>query len=213
MKGSNYPTWKIQCCMALTKDGLWNIVNGTETAPGQSQAKIYAKYMSRRDRALATIVLSVEPALLYILGEPEVPIVVWKKLSDQFQKKTWANKLELRRKLYSLRLKEGESVQKHIKVMTELFEGLSVIGDPVKEEDRVVHLLASLPESFNMLVTALEANTDVPSMDVVTERLLHEERKLKDREGSGLSHENAMTSRFKRKSVECFHCGKPGHLA
>ena len=67
-------------------------------------------------------------------------------------------------------------------------------------------------ESFNMLVTVLEANTDIPSMDVVTERLLHEERKLKDREGSGSSHEKAMTSRFKRKSVECFHCGKPGHL-
>ena len=169
LNGSNYPTWKVQCRMALTKDGLWNIVNGTETAPGQSQAERYAKFMSRRDRALATIVLSVEPALLYILGEPEDPIVVWKKLSDQFQK-TWENKLELRRKLYSLMLKEGESVQKDIKVMTELFEGLSVIDDPVKEEDRVVHLLASLPESFNMLVTALEANTDVPSMDVVTER-------------------------------------------
>ena len=52
-----------------------------------------------------------------------------------------------------------------------------------------MHLLTSLPESFNMLVTALKANTDVPSMDVVTERLLHKERKLKDREGSGLNHE------------------------
>ena len=43
----------------------------------------------------------------------------------------------------------------------------------VADEDRVVHLLASLPESFNMLVTALE---EVPKMEVVTERLLHKER-------------------------------------
>ena len=54
---------------------------------------------------------------------------------------------------------------------------LSVIGDPSTEEDRVVHLLASLPDSYNVLVTALEANADVPNMEVVTERLLHEERK------------------------------------
>ncbi len=161
--------------------------------------------MSRRDRSLATIVLSVEPSLLYLLGEPENPVTVWKKLSDQFQKKTWANKLELRRKLYSLRLKEGKSVQKHVKTMTEIFDGLSVIGDPVEEEDRVVHLLASLPDSFNMLVTALEASSNVPSIDVVTERLLHEERKMKDREDSGESHEKAMTSHFKRKSVKCHH--------
>ena len=31
-----------------------------------------------------------------------------------------------------------------------------------------------------MLVTALEANADIPKTEVVTERLLHEERKLKD---------------------------------
>ena len=30
---TNYPTWKVQCQMALVHDGLWVIVNGTETAP------------------------------------------------------------------------------------------------------------------------------------------------------------------------------------
>ena len=135
------------------------------------------KFIARRDRALATIVLSIEPSLLYLIGDPEDSIVVWKKLADQFQKKTWANKLELRRKLHALRLHDGDTVQEHIKAMTEIFDGLSVVGDPVSDEDRVVHLLTSLPDSYNMLVTALEANTDVPEMEVVTERLLHEERK------------------------------------
>ena len=30
LNGANYPMWKVQCRMALMKDGLWNIVNGTE---------------------------------------------------------------------------------------------------------------------------------------------------------------------------------------
>ena len=59
--------------------------------------------------------------------------------------------------------------------MTEVFDALSIVGDLVTEEDRVVFLLASLPESYNMLVTALEANAEVPKMEVVAERLLHEE--------------------------------------
>ena len=117
-----------------------------------------------RDSALAHVVLSVDPTLLYMLGDPVDPVAVWKKLSDHFQKKTWANKLHLRKKLYSLRLREGESVQEHVRKLTELFEELAVIGDPMKEEDQVVHLLASLPDSFNVLVTALEANADVPKM-------------------------------------------------
>ena len=61
------------------------------------------------------------------------------------------NKLELRRKLHSLRLREGDCVQDHIKTMTEIFDGLSIVGDPVTEEDRVVYLLASLsglPDSY-----------------------------------------------------------------
>ena len=62
--------------------------------------------------------------------------------------------------------------------MTEIFEALAVIDAPVSDEDKVVHLLASLPDSFNMLVTALEANSEaVPKMENVTERLLHEEQK------------------------------------
>ena len=39
--------------------------------------------------------LSVELPLLYLIGDPEDPGVVWKKLQDQFQKKTWTNKLAL----------------------------------------------------------------------------------------------------------------------
>ena len=98
--------------------------------------------------------------------------------------------------------------------MTEIFDGLSVIGDPISEEDRVVHLLASLPETYNMLVTALEANEGVPKMEVVTERLLHEERKLKERVGSDRSREGAMTGkqRSKGKEPKCHHCGKFGHI-
>lgn len=213
LNGKNYPTWKVQCRMALMKEGLWNIVEGTEAAPGRENDR-YAKFLARRDRALAIIVLSVEPSLLYLVGDPEDPAAVWGKLANQFQKRTWANKLELRRNLFSLRLKNGESVQEHIKAMTEIFDGLSVIGDPISEEDRVVHLLASLPDSYNMLVTALEANVEVPKIEVVTERLLHEERKLKERTGVGASSERAMTGkqRPKARGPKCHHCGKFGHI-
>ena len=90
--------------------------------------------MLRKDRALATVVLSVEPTLLYLLGpDPENPAEVWKKLADQFQKKTWANKLMLRIKLHNLKLKDVQSVQKHVKALTEIFNELSIIGDPLDE--------------------------------------------------------------------------------
>ena len=214
LNGKNYSTWKVQCRMALMRDGLWDIVNNKEKIPTEGDKDIL-KFLSRRDRALATIVLSVDPSLLYLIGDPDDPVIVWNKLADQFQKKTWANKLALRRKLYSLRLKDGDSVQEHVKVMIEIFDSLAAVGDPVKEEDRVVHLLASLPDSYGMLVTALEANAEVPKMEIVTERLLHEESKLKERavEETGLEIK-AMTSqhRASRRGPKCFECGGFGHI-
>ena len=74
------------------------------------------------------------------------------------------------------------SIQEHIKAITETFNELSVIGDTCKieDEDKVIYLFASLPESYDMLVTAFEANADIPDMKTVTERLLHEERKKKE---------------------------------
>ena len=99
LKGSNYATWKVQCTMALKKDGVWSIVDGTEVAPGRTAGeKERERYASRKDKALATIVLSVDPSLLYLVGaDPEDPVVVWNKLKEQFQKKSWVNRLNLRR--------------------------------------------------------------------------------------------------------------------
>jgi len=69
--------------------------------------------------------------------------------------------------------------------MTDIFEELSIVGDPIKEEDRVIHLLACIPPSFDVLVTALEASEDVSKMEIVTDRLLCEEIKLKEKVACG----------------------------
>ena len=69
-----------------------------------------------------------------------------------------------------------------------------------------MYLLASLPESFSMLVTAFEANSVVPKMEVVTERLLSEELKMKERGESGSeTPAKAMPSAHRppRSKVKC----------
>ena len=82
-------------------DSQWNS-NHTSQKQRRRPQKMFIK---RRDRALAIVILAVDPALL---GDPEDPAAVWKKLEDQFQWKSWLNKLQLRRKLFSLKLKEGQ---------------------------------------------------------------------------------------------------------
>ena len=74
----------------------------------------HAMYMTQSDWALATIVLAVQPSLFYLIGDPEDPATVWNKLSGQFQKKTWANKLSLRRRLLTMKLSDSGLMRKLI---------------------------------------------------------------------------------------------------
>jgi len=100
--------------------------------------------------------------------------------------------------------------------MSEIFEGLAVIGDTVSEEDRVVHLLANLPESYNVLVTALKAQSkNIPKWELVTERLLLQESKLKEKSTTTMEdNHKALTAGQKgiRKQFTCQYCHKPGHF-
>ena len=149
LKETNYATWKVQCRMALMREGLWSIVNKEEIMPEfdverrRESEEARRKFKIRYDKALTTIVLSVSPSLLYLLGDPEDPVKVWDILENQFQKKSWANKLILKTKLSRMRLKENQSVSEHLKGMTEIFQELSIIGQPMEEEDRVAQLLAN----------------------------------------------------------------------
>ena len=159
LNGSNYPTWKLQCRMALVRDGLWSVVSGREEAP-EADGERRTKFLARRDHALATIVLSIDPTLLYLTGaDPEDPIAVWQALQKQFQRKTWANKLSLRRRLHSLHLRDGDSVQSHIKAMTELFNELAIVGKTKQLHSSDICLIDRSEEEFLSAITARSTDT------------------------------------------------------
>ena len=91
-----------------------------------------------------------------------------------------------------------------------------MVGDVITDADRVVHLLASLPDSYNALVTALEASEKVPKMEIVTERLLHEERKSTSEIRKPGESEKALAAKrhFNKKKVgpQCYGCKNFGHI-
>jgi len=213
LNGANYPTWKLQCRMTLVRDGLWGYVDGSEVLGADANDQAQANFSMRKNKALATIVLTIDPTLLYLIGdEPDDPAEVWNRLQGQFQKKSWVNKLELRKRLYSLKLKTGDSVKDHLKQMVEIFNSLNVIGDAIDDEYKVVHLLASLPDEYGMLVTALQANADVPAWEIVTERLIQEDRKISERRIDSSSQVLLANSSSDKKKLTCFYCKKKGHI-
>ena len=95
--------------------------------------------------------------------------------------------------------------------MTETFDELAAIAEPITDEDKVVYLLAGLPDTYDVLVTALESGSDaVPALEIVTERLFREEQKLKDKEETDGSKRLLVVKG--KKQFKCHYCKKPGHF-
>ncbi len=101
---------------------------------------------------------------------------------------------------------------KHIK---ELTDRLVAVSAPIAEEDQVVTLLGSLPPSYSILVTALEARIDDVKLNFV---LTHEDQKQNGQFGrsSGGQTELALVGAQKkgwpRKQIKCFDCGETGNV-
>uniref|UniRef100_A0AAV1T0V2 CCHC-type domain-containing protein n=1 Tax=Peronospora matthiolae TaxID=2874970 RepID=A0AAV1T0V2_9STRA len=117
---------------------------------------------------------------------------------------------------------EGDDVLEHINRLKTLAEQLDAVGAPVSEDDLVITLLASLSESYQFLITALESRADSLSWELVTSRLLHEDMKRKEQGGGieGAAHDQAQAfmsrdnkckARPAKKTGACHNCGKQGH--
>uniref|UniRef100_A0AAV1U9F8 CCHC-type domain-containing protein n=1 Tax=Peronospora matthiolae TaxID=2874970 RepID=A0AAV1U9F8_9STRA len=117
---------------------------------------------------------------------------------------------------------EGDEVLGHINRVENLAEQQDIVGAPVSEDDLVITLLASLSESYQFLITALESRADSLSWELVTSRLLHEDMKRKEQGGGieGAAHDQAQAfmsrdnkckARPAKKTGACHNCGKQGH--
>ena len=222
--GTKFNLWKFKMQMILEEKELWEVVIGKDNIEDENWAK--------RDRkAKAIICLSLADNQLMLVKTSTSARDAWIKLQKHFEQKGLANKLFLRRKLFTMQLQDGESVEQHVNSLKEIAEELESIKSSVSEEDLVLVILGSLPEAYNNLITSLESRADSLDLEFLMTRLLHEERKLQEQGTVNKNQEAALyskqkdTARSSRKdyqrkrsnkannSFKCYNCDKTGHYA
>ena len=213
LDGSNWLTWKFQMKHLLLAKDLWGFIDGTEVLAGDASAQQTTDYNKKSRRAFSTIVMAVSATQLYLITSCDTPKKAWDSLRTHFERDSLSNKIMMKKLYFRTEMAEGTSVEEHLKGMKEITDRLAAIGSPISEEDQVVTLLGSLPDSYATLVTALEARGDTLQLKDVQEALVHEEQKKRS---PGCKQESALFSGTKKKKfkgpVKCYNCGKVGHI-
>ena len=177
---SNWMTWKFQMHHLLLAKGLWGYVDSTEKLAEDATAAVKADFSKKSQKAFSTIIMAISTSQLYLVAWYDQPKDAWDKLCEHFECKTLANKLFLK---IRTEMREGTSMEMHLKHMKEISDKVAAIGAPIAEEDQVVTLLESLPQSYSTLVTALEARVEDVKLSFVQQALVHEEQKLSGKFG------------------------------
>uniref|UniRef100_A0A1X7TML3 Reverse transcriptase Ty1/copia-type domain-containing protein n=1 Tax=Amphimedon queenslandica TaxID=400682 RepID=A0A1X7TML3_AMPQE len=126
--------------MLLLK-GLWGIVDGTDVLADDADGEAQAAYTTRSLKAFSYIAMAVGASQLYLITSTEDPRAAWDALRSHFERDTLANKLFLKKQYFRAEMKEGTSMEAHLKQMKEITDRLAAIGAPISTEDQVVTLL------------------------------------------------------------------------
>jgi hypothetical protein len=121
----------------------------------------YCTYRKKLDqKAKSTIRLCLSDSVLLNVSEEATTKDLWEKLGKLYQSKFLVNKLFLRKKLYNMRMRDGDSVAENLNAFNTVVSQLVSIEIKISDEDKCISLLFSLPDSRDSLVVAIGSNTN-----------------------------------------------------
>lgn len=218
LNNNNYQIWKFKVRMLLIREGKWIVITEPKSEP------LTAIWIQRDEKAQSTISLSVEDDQIIHICKCTSAQEMWNELQKVHGRANLSNKLYLLGRLYQSKLSKNQDMQEYIRNTLEMVARLRGIGEEIKEFHVAALLLGGLPESYEILVTALHARPDNElTLEYVKGKLVDEyKRKMENSDNSpNTSDQSALKINDKSKFNEnrktgeeptCFVCKSTGHF-
>ena len=226
----NFSLWQRQMKDLLIQQGVHKALLGKEKKPETMKD---VEWVKMDEKKASAIHLNLGDEVIHNILEAKTVKEVWEKLEGLYMRKNPMNKLYMKKQLYSLHIKEGYDMLEHLKTFNIMNTQLSSFGVNYEDEDKSLLLLASLPTSFDHLVTTLMYKKKTIVLKEATSALLSHIKMKQDGNGSqadGLIVKSETSKRGRsrsrgrnpnrnrpqsksraKKDVECFYCHKNGH--
>uniref|UniRef100_A0A803NRR8 Retrovirus-related Pol polyprotein from transposon TNT 1-94 n=1 Tax=Cannabis sativa TaxID=3483 RepID=A0A803NRR8_CANSA len=146
---NNFGLWRIKMKALLVHQGIHQAVDKEELKElGEDKKKIKEIEI----KAHSAILLSLGDEVLREVSDEGTAIGLWEKLASIYLKKSLANKLYLKKKLYTLKIDDAKNLKNHLDEFNRIILDLSNIGVKIEDEDQGILLLSSLPKCYEHFV-------------------------------------------------------------
>jgi hypothetical protein len=141
--GKSFELWKIKMKYMLVDKDQWIVVD-TGIAPTITSVDDW-KNLDRKSKI--TIQMCLLDLVLLNVSDEATTKDLWDKLGKLYQSKSLVNKLFLRKKMYNLSMRYGDSVEDHLNAFYTVVSQLVSHDIKILDEDKCINLLCSLPDS------------------------------------------------------------------
>ena len=233
---TDYLLWERQVKGVLRATGLGKLLKD------QPSDVDIDDWQDMQEQAVSTVMLYLQPNVIKQLADYVDCASLFAALQQKYHQKELSNRLYTSLKLMSFKMKEGTAkIQDHIDGFNDLVVDLQNLGEDLSDERQALHLLSSLPSSYqslsrvllhrdrktityNEVVSALLTDdlqqkltmTSQPSSSSGAALNVNRGRSQQRTNGRGRSKSRTrFASRGKsqeRKPVVCWKCGKAGHV-
>lgn len=166
--GSNFVLWEKDVLDVFTITDLLDFIEDEEYALVNKDTHSHRLVMQALKRSL-------DESTKRMASRAVTSYELWNKLSTEFQPKTLIAQVSHVRDLADLRYRGG-SLSAHIDKADDIFDAMEASGWHYDASLRATWLLASLPHSFNNIVTVLSTNSITDPSSIRSALLDHEKR-------------------------------------
>ena len=230
LNGANYRDWTFNMRLYLESLDLFGHVDGSIGVPDEEASEqVKQEYKTASKKAWTYICLAVEPDQQIHVRNTTNAKEAWDALKSQFARTSISQIVRLRQKYYSTKFQSGGNMLEHINHVKSLHDQLKEMGANIDDGELAMTLLASLPDEFKPLITALDAvGEEKVTFEKVKSMLLNDADRISD--SKKIEDAYSAQRRYNRKRNEskerhnkgyedrkfqgtCHYCKEKGHFA
>ncbi|BES91255.1 Hypothetical protein2 [Nesidiocoris tenuis] len=204
---SNYANWKFRVLLLLEEKKVKNVLTPLPASASEAEKTTFRE----KDVSARSLVIKCIPdRYIDIVMEASSAAEMLVALGKVFERKSTMSKLMIRKRL--LTLKCDTDLQTHFAKFDSLVRELETMGTKMDQDDKICHLLLTLPSAFDNVITVLETMDSADlSIDFVKNKLLDVEIKWKQLHPTDKNIEDDCAF-YSRSGNKCWECGDNRHF-